>query len=162
MSTAKKMTQREYARHRQVSEPRIAALKKRGVLVMDGKRVNVMASDARLDGTGETGETFFQAQLRKEVALAGLRELELAKKRGELVMVDEVRSAVASMILNARDILLRMPAQLRDQLAQETDAIRCEELVRDEVHRALNQLAQPIPDRALEDECAQNGNGAET
>jgi hypothetical protein len=34
--------------------------------------------------------------------------------------------------------------------------------VMDEIYRALNQLAQPLPDRALEDECAQKGNAAET
>jgi hypothetical protein len=155
------MTLVAYAQHRGVSKQRISALRKRGVLVMEGNSVVVHASDAILDRkpSGDGQETLFEAICRKERALANLRELELKRrelelkeKTGELVKLEEVRSGVASMILRARDILLRIGPELRDRLAQETDPIRCEALVMDEIYRALNQLAQPLPDRALEDD----------
>src|ERR1700680_4506229 len=87
-------------------------------------------------------ESINQAQRRKEVAIADLRELELKQKRGELVAVSEVNAFVSGMIVRARDILLRIAPELRDRLATCTDPIECEAMVTDEVHRALRELSE--------------------
>ena len=89
----------------------------------------------------EGQESFFEAQRRKEVALASLRELELAMEKGELVKVAEVNAFVSSMILRARDILSRIAPELCDRLAKETDPSRIRELIDAEVLRALTQLS---------------------
>jgi hypothetical protein len=98
---------------------------------------------AKLDHKAKQGdETLFEAQRRKEIALADLRELELAVKRGELAPVAEVNAFVSSMILRARDIVSRIAPELRDRLAKETDPIRIQELIEVETTRALTQLSQ--------------------
>jgi hypothetical protein len=87
-------------------------------------------------------ESFNQAQRRKEVAIADLRELELKQKRGELVPVSDVNAFVSGMIVRARDILLRLAPELRDRLATCTDPLECEGMVTDEVYRALRELSE--------------------
>jgi hypothetical protein len=87
-------------------------------------------------------ETYFDAQRRKEVALANLREQELATKAAHLVPIAEVNVFVASMILRSRDILLRIAPELCDYLAQETDPIKIQKLIDAEVHRALAALSE--------------------
>jgi terminase small subunit / prophage DNA-packing protein len=83
-----------------------------------------------------------ESQRRKELALAELRELELAKAKGELAPVKELNQHFATGILRARDILLRIPAELADRLAQTSDPIEVKNLLRAEIHRALKQLSE--------------------
>lgn len=94
------------------------------------------------DETNSKTETFYEAQRRKEVAQASLREVELAQKRGELVPISDVNVWVAGMILRSRDILLRIAPELRDSLALQSDPIKCQELIDAEIHRALSALAE--------------------
>lgn len=89
---------------------------------------------------GRTGETKIQAELRKEVALASLRELELRQKSGELVDVGHVNAWMGTCIVAARNALLRVGPELRDRLAAETDPVRIEGLINGEVERALGML----------------------
>ena len=86
------------------------------------------------------GETKWEAECRKERALADLRELELATKRGEFVEAEKVNAWIAGMIIKARDVLLRMPAELQDRLAQESDPANVRQLLDEEIRRALNCL----------------------
>jgi len=86
-------------------------------------------------------ESFFEAQARKERALASLRELELTVKCGELVPLAEVNAWVASMLIRARDILLRIGPELADRLSKEADPVTVKALIDGEVRRALNELA---------------------
>jgi len=76
------------------------------------------------------------------VAIADLRELEVAQKRGELLPASEVNAFISGMIIRARDILLRIAPELRDRLATCSDAVECERLIDDEVRRALRELAE--------------------
>ena len=87
-------------------------------------------------------ETFIDAQRRKEIALANLREQELAIKAGELAPISEINNHVAGMILRSRDILLRIGPELRDRLAQESDAITIQKMIDAEVFRALAALSE--------------------
>ncbi|HEY4359415.1 MAG TPA: hypothetical protein VGN17_00500 [Bryobacteraceae bacterium] len=87
-------------------------------------------------------ETFYEAQRRKEIALASLRELELQVKQGDLAPIAEVNAWVAGMIVEARNILLRIAPDLRDRLAIETDPAAIDRLIAAEVDRALAALAQ--------------------
>lgn len=89
-----------------------------------------------------SNEALADAQARKERAIADLRELEVKRKSGELAPIGEINAWVSGMITKARDILLRMPGELRDRLAQETDPIKCEELMSGEVNRSLRELAE--------------------
>lgn len=85
-------------------------------------------------------ENISQAQLRKEAALANLRELEYAQKRGQLVPVVMVNAWFSDVIIRARDGLLRLPAELRDRVAAETDPVEVEKMLYEKISEVLRRL----------------------
>jgi len=72
-------------------------------------------------------------------------EPRLRRIKGELAPIGEINAFVAGMIVKARDTLLRMPADLKDRIAQQTNPHECEALMMAEVHRALHELAEFRP-----------------
>jgi hypothetical protein len=106
--------------------------------------LNLPKQAARVNRPKTNSEPFLEAQARKERALADLRELELSVKRGELIEADQVNQWIAGMILRSRDVLLRIAPELKDKLAQESDAITIELMIDAEVRRALDQLSKPL------------------
>ena len=68
--------------------------------------------------------------------------LALAKLRGDLVDVAKVNAHVAGMITRAAGILDRIPAELGDRLAQISNPIECQKLLKAELDRARNELAE--------------------
>jgi hypothetical protein len=89
--------------------------------------------------------SYLAAKTQREYVRLKLDDLELARKRGELAPVGEINAWVSGMIIRARDILLRMPGDLKDRMAQQTNAHECEALMMQEVHRPLNELAEFRP-----------------
>lgn len=63
-------------------------------------------------------ESLASSKARKEAALADLRELELARERGELVPVKDVRRAWVDHITAARSRLLALPTRLRGEVPE--------------------------------------------
>ena len=93
------------------------------------------------NGKPPTGETRADAERRKEIALADLRELELQAKRGELVDLAAINVYISGMVIRARDLLLSLPGELSDQLADESDAVRVKKTMAAEIERSLRDLA---------------------
>jgi len=63
-----------------------------------------------------------EARRRKEVALAELREMEAAQRRGELLAAGEVRKRWAAGLAALRDRLLSLPDRLGATLAGRDEA----------------------------------------
>jgi hypothetical protein len=91
--------------------------------------------------------TFAEAQRRREWLRVKRDELALARERSELAPIGEINAWVAGMIIRAKEILMRMPGELKDRLAQQSNPHECERLMMGEVLRALNELAEfrPVP-----------------
>jgi hypothetical protein len=89
--------------------------------------------------------TFAEAQRRREWLRVERDRIELMRKRSELVPIAEINAFVAGMIIRAREILMRIAPELKDQLAQQANPHECEKLVAGEVFRALNELAEYRP-----------------
>ena len=66
----------------------------------------------------DDGATLYEARRRKEAALAGLRELELAKARGELLPAEDVRRADEAIYAALRDRLRSIPMSLAPLLVE--------------------------------------------
>lgn len=90
----------------------------------------------------DVAESFHEARARKESRSADMIELDLAKKRGALIEVDEVRSAYARRAAGLREALMQIPARLAAVLAAETDVGKCHDTLRDELHQVLQQVTQ--------------------
>ena len=83
-----------------------------------------------------------EANRRRLVALAKLRELQLGAYEGKLLNRDEVRSAVSAMIGAAKNRLIVIADELCDELAATWDPVRCRELVNTRICQALNELSE--------------------
>jgi hypothetical protein len=131
------MTKRQLSKESGYSRPGVDELLAKGATPED-----IITKGKTRTKKKAPGEVFLEAQRRKEVALADLRELELSQKRGELVDRNEANTFIGTMILKARDILLRIAPELKDRLATETDPIEIENLIDGEVRQALQKLSE--------------------
>ncbi len=67
----------------------------------------------------ENSESFRAAKTRKEVATAGLKELELQEALGEVVRSAHVRSAMAQFAIDVRESIMTIPDRVASELAAE-------------------------------------------
>lgn len=102
------------------------------------RRAQTLAAKARPAGKSLT---FAEAQRRKEQALAELRELELAVKRGELVEAAAVRAEWVTILSSIRDGMLALPAKASGRLAAMTDARLIERFLKATIRAELTKLA---------------------
>ena len=84
---------------------------------------------------------YMASRTRRETAEAELAELKLAEQYGQLIRVDAVKAALASVFSATRDALLQIPARLGPQLAAESDASKAQTMLHSEIHQALQLLA---------------------
>jgi len=97
-----------------------------------------------------SGEDLVDAQRRKEIALADLRELELEEKRGQLVSVIEAQNAWSTLILLIRNKFTAMPNAISEQLASITESREVRQFLTGEIDRVLTQLAEEFQTAAIE------------
>lgn len=92
------------------------------------------------------GESFEAARRRKESALASLRELELAKRRGEFVEAAAATRAKADENRRLRSRLLAAPSRVRARCPHltEQDIAAVDREIRD----ALTELADAVEGEA--------------
>ena len=53
---------------------------------------------------------------------------------------------MGGLVLNAKSRLLQMGDEVAEELAYESDPIRCKKIVEDKVHEVLNELARYKPE----------------
>ena len=91
---------------------------------------------------GKTGETMLDVSLRKEIAIADQRELELQVRRNEMVPRHMMREWIAEAFVGAKDTLLKIAPELKDRLAAESDPVRIEAIIQGEVETALRHVSE--------------------
>lgn len=91
---------------------------------------------------GEVSETLAEAVRQEAWVKLREREVKLAIQEGKLVDLFAVNAYVAGAIIKARDELLRIGPELRDQLAQESDPVAVEEILLKRHVRVLAGLAE--------------------
>lgn len=93
---------------------------------------------------GEAGATFASMRARREGAQAELAELELARKRGEVAPLAEIRAAVFTLNRRARDMLLALPDRLAPRLTA-LDPVEIHAILTDELTRVCHEIADDRP-----------------
>ncbi len=143
------MTQAQYARHRGKSPQYIGKLAKAGVLVMRGRLVDAVASDAVLDDKpaeraapdGQQPPTSYaQAKLADMVFRAKLRRLEFETRQGKLIEAAIVKERWAAILVVLKERILAVP----DKLAPELTALTDERQTRDALKREMNSLLKAV------------------
>jgi hypothetical protein len=85
---------------------------------------------------------YWSNKARREGALAELAELELAKKRGDLVDRQRVEETAFAMARMLRDTLMGLPTTLAPKVAGMTEHFEIEAAMRDEIRRVLDDFAK--------------------
>lgn len=81
-----------------------------------------------------------EARRRKLAAEAAMVELDLAKRRGEVIEIEEVAGVVGDDYANVRAKLLSLPTKLAPQLIGIDDPAECQALIERGVAEALEEL----------------------
>lgn len=95
------------------------------------------------DGGGQAADPkYWENKTRREGALAELAELELAKKRGDLVERARVEAAAFAIGRMLRDAVLGMPTRLAPELAGMADAFEIEIKLRDTLRKIFEDTTK--------------------
>lgn len=86
------------------------------------------------------------ARTLREAEEARMARLKREEMEGQLIRLEAVRSVAASTLAATREALLQIPARLSTVLAAEGSPARVHELLQQEIHQALGQLAT-LPER---------------
>jgi hypothetical protein len=70
------------------------------------------------------------------------KKLKVDREEGKLVEVVAVNAFVAGMILQARDELIRMATEMRDEMAHTADPLKCEELLLTRISSILGKMSE--------------------
>lgn len=99
-----------------------------GIGNSDGARLDPAQERARLD------------RCRSELA-----ELDLARKRDELLDANDVQGAWLRIVGNAKARLLAIPTRIAGELSDEAEPRQCERIIKDALREALTELADDKP-----------------
>ena len=92
--------------------------------------------------TASVDGTLAAAQLRKETALADLREMEVRRKRGELVEKVKVEAEAFRCGRTVRDALMGLPDRLAGVIASESDQKKVHAILTKEIRQCLEALCK--------------------
>ena len=84
--------------------------------------------------------SYSEARARKETALAGLRELQLSQRRGELIEKALIRTQTFATWRRVRDNLINLPPRLAGIFAAETDQHRIFDMLMREILQTLEGI----------------------
>lgn len=97
---------------------------------------------AIVDEGGKIFATEREERLRLLRADADLREIELARERGELVSIADVERDMADLILTTKARVMAVPPRVAPELVGETSRVMAQAKVEKELKDALLNLAQ--------------------
>jgi phage terminase Nu1 subunit (DNA packaging protein) len=151
-----------FAALRGVSKAAVTKWKAQGLVVLVDGKVDVIASTkllaerasprrggrpkaellgaSRLSPDDPATWTTAEATRRERIAIAKLRELELAEKAGKVSAIEEVAQKVGKRFSVVRARLLALPSALAPRLAH-TSAADCARVLDDAIRDALTELA---------------------
>ena len=143
------LSQKEYAGHLGVSPQAVNRMVHTGKIPSQHGRIDRDAADAALaPADAQTGaNSLAEAQRRKEWALAGLREHELARKNGEVVDVAYVERCQTQVNSNIKQRLLGLPSKLTPRLVGIGSPAKIKTILEREIHETLEELSRiAVPD----------------
>lgn len=155
-----RVTVSEYAALQGWSTSYTRRLKRTGRLVMDASgMVDVSASDARLreardpgrggDRTNLTASIYSVEAAREKRATAQLRELELARLAGELVLAADVAALVFDQARTGREAIMSIPDRIAVLIAAESDPVAVHAKLTAECRKVCEFLSGQKPKQVL-------------
>ncbi len=150
------MSQSEYARKRNRARSLISRYVKQGrIILVDGK-VNTEQADKALGflnensvhnvhkngdrGNASGGDNYWKEKTRREAAEASLKEMELARRRQELVEVEAVDYEFSKLVAAVRQKLLAVPSKIAPLTHNQKTVAATQRIFEQGIHEALNEL----------------------
>ena len=96
-------------------------------------------------GGVKLGSTYDEARTRKLNAEAEIAELELAKVRNQLVLVEDVVKAWTDTLANLKSKMTSIPSKAAPIVASETEIGVVQEILTDSINEALEELSNYDP-----------------
>jgi hypothetical protein len=87
-------------------------------------------------------ESLYEATRRTQWLKVLEKELDLAKRKGEVMLVAEVEKLIANMISSARGRLLLLANEVAPRVAVITSVLECQAIIDNEVRKALSALSE--------------------
>ena len=152
-------TQREVAEHLDLSVKRVSELIRDGVLPskkgrsplnIDVCRFAYISYLRKLGGYNKKTGTGDIAEEKTKLTAAQARkaELEVEQLEGNLIPAALVQDTWIDYVANARAKLIALPSRIAHQVLSSENYAECEQLIKDRVHEALDELANDgIPDK---------------
>ena len=109
------------------------------------KRIEALEAALAQDADG-AGLSEAEARRRKRIAEAALLEHELAVKRGDFIPASDSEMALVAVATMTQKRILAVPHRTAAELAIETTAAGCFEIVEKALHEALHALADAAKD----------------
>ena len=97
-----------------------------------------------MGGGGSTNSTYHQAKTAKEVFDAKNAQLDFEERSGRLVDAGQVRAKFEAKVAALRESLRQLPARLAPLLAAETDQVKCQALIKEDIDRILLEQAARV------------------
>ena len=121
---------------------------KRSARIAESNDVRSPAPHAE-SGDGETESLtdpkFKDVQLRREKIKAEREQLRLDEEKKLLISAEEAKQVWSAMVTTARNKALMLPSELGPKLAVETDAVACEEVLRNAIYAFLSEMTEYQP-----------------
>ncbi|GAB5387129.1 MAG: hypothetical protein Alpg2KO_00970 [Alphaproteobacteria bacterium] len=96
---------------------------------------------------------YSESERREKAAMAGMRELNLAREQGKTLYIEELAPVLDNLCVETRTQLLMIPQRISHECAAESDANTVERLMDDELKDALEVLSEgTIIDRLFDDD----------
>jgi len=136
-----------------IKDKGLPAQKMPGIQRLDGRAVIAWYVDFRVLETGNSGnlravspsgeplETFDEALARKTRAEADLKELQLARERGEVVSIADIERVLGSANKSVQTLMLALPSSLAPQLQGLDDRGKIHAIIDRGVRSILGNIA---------------------
>ena len=112
-----------------------------GIIAKKAGGVYILGEAAESYYKNKYGSSLGAAKLRIALAEAELKELELAKRREEVLSVADVRKARRDLIINAKNKLLAIPGKTAPELTGRNTR-EIEGILKREIYAALTELGE--------------------
>jgi phage terminase Nu1 subunit (DNA packaging protein) len=112
---------------------------------------NRCVQEAVRSAAGKSYVDASMAKIRREVAEAELKEIEVARERGTLVNISDAEKQLERELTPVRNALLGFPRRIAPYIVMVPDEIQAAEIMEDHIRDLMDSLANKVDESIVED-----------